>query len=90
MKLAEEIMEILEAFDLTGSYRDAGELVGCDNKTVAHWVGRRDAGELTATAVRRERSIEPFLAKLEEWMEHSKCQPSRNSSVLVFLRHVIP
>lgn len=72
MKHAEEIMEILEAFDLTGSYRDAGELVGCDHKTVAHWVGRRDAGELTATTAPRERLIGPFLAKLEEWMEHSK------------------
>ena len=29
MKSAEEIMEILEAFDLTGSLRDAGELAGC-------------------------------------------------------------
>jgi hypothetical protein len=30
MKSDEEIMEILEAFDLTRSYRDAGELAGCD------------------------------------------------------------
>ena len=71
MKHAEEIMEILEAFDLTGSYRDAGELAGCDHKTVAHWVARRDAGELTATAEPRDRVIDPFLAKLEEWMEQS-------------------
>lgn len=26
MKSAEEIMEILDAYDLTGSFRDAGEL----------------------------------------------------------------
>lgn len=71
MKHAEEIMEILEAFDLTGSYRDAGELAGCDHKTVAHWVARRDAGELTATAEPRDRVIDPFLVKLEEWMEQS-------------------
>ena len=31
MKRDEEIMEILEAFDLTGSYRAAGELAGCDH-----------------------------------------------------------
>ncbi len=72
MKHAEEIMEILEAFDLTHSYRDAGELAGCDHKTVAHWVARRDAGELTATAEPRDRVTDPFLVKLEEWMEQSK------------------
>ncbi|HSS10860.1 MAG TPA: IS21 family transposase [Acidimicrobiales bacterium] len=72
MKHAEEIMHILEAFDLTNSYRDAGELTGCDHKTVAHWVARRDAGELTATIEPRDRIIDPYLEKLEEWMEHSK------------------
>ena len=36
-------MEILEAFDLTGSLRGAAELAGCDHKTVAHWVRARDA-----------------------------------------------
>jgi hypothetical protein len=29
VKSAEEIMNILEAYDLTGSLRDAGELAGC-------------------------------------------------------------
>jgi transposase len=72
LKSAEEIMEILEAFDLTRSFRDAGELAGCDHKTVAHWVARRDAGELTATSARRPRIIDGFLPKLEEWMEASK------------------
>jgi hypothetical protein len=71
VKHAEEIMEILEAFDLTQSCRDAGELAGCDHKTVAHWVARRDAGELTATPVRRPQLIDEFLPKLEEWMEAS-------------------
>lgn len=65
-------MEILEAFDLTRSFRDAGELAGCDHKTVAHWVARRDAGELAAKSVRRARIIDGFLPKLEEWMETSK------------------
>jgi hypothetical protein len=35
MKPNEEVMEILEAFDLTGSYRAAARLAGCDPKTVA-------------------------------------------------------
>jgi hypothetical protein len=30
----EEIMEILEAFDLTRSLRDAAELAGCSHHTV--------------------------------------------------------
>ena len=71
MKHREEIMQILEAFDLTNSYRDAGELARCSPNTVAHWVARRDAGELTATAVRRPQLIDEFLPKVEEWMQAS-------------------
>ena len=40
LKSSEEVMEILEAFDLAGSLRGAAELAGCDHKTVAHWVRR--------------------------------------------------
>ena len=43
MKRPEEVMEILEAYDLTGSFRQAAALVGCDHKTVAHWVAVREA-----------------------------------------------
>lgn len=71
MKHDEEIMEILEAFDLTQCYRSAGELAGCDHHTVAYWVARRDAGELTASAPRRAQLIDPYLPKLEEWMQAS-------------------
>ncbi len=71
MKSAEEIMQILEAFDLTQSQRDAGELAGCSPNTVALWLARRDAGELTAPPVHRRQIIEEFLPKLEEWMETS-------------------
>src|SRR5450756_683804 len=48
MKSAEEIMNVLEAYDLTGSYRDAAELAGCSHHTVAHYVALRAAGKLTA------------------------------------------
>jgi len=71
VKSAEEIMHILEAFDLTNSYRDAGELTGCSPNTVALWVTKRDAGELTATTVRRLQLIDEFLPKVEEWMAAS-------------------
>ena len=46
-------MEILEAFDLTGTLRGAAELAGCDHKTVAHWVrAREEAGGGLPVAVR--------------------------------------
>jgi hypothetical protein len=71
VKSDEEIMEILEAYDLTGSYRDAGELAGCSHHTVADHVEARAAGSL-GEAARRDQLIDPFLAKLEEWVEASK------------------
>ena len=36
-------MEILEAYDLVGSYRGAARLAGCHHHTVKHYVERRDA-----------------------------------------------
>ncbi|WP_331459800.1 IS21 family transposase [Jatrophihabitans cynanchi] len=72
MKSAEEIMHMLEAFDLTGSLRDAAELAGCSHHTVAKHVAARDAGQLTDQAAARPMLIDEFLPKMEEWMEHSK------------------
>lgn len=74
MKSYEEVMEILEAFDLTRSYRDAAELAGCSHHTVKHWVDQRDAGELPVPneTVERPKLIDPFLAKVEEWVERSE------------------
>jgi transposase len=76
VKSREEIMEILEAFDLTRSYRDAAELVGCSHHTVADWVAKRDAGLLPmeGEVVRRERMIDPFLPKIEEWVVRSRAK----------------
>lgn len=73
MKSDEEIMEILEAFDLTRSFRDAGELAACSPNTVAHWVAARDTGALDVPA-RRDHLIDPFLAKVEEWVEASNAK----------------
>jgi molybdenum-dependent DNA-binding transcriptional regulator ModE len=42
VKSAEEIMNILEAYDLTGSLRDAAELAGCSHHTVARYVAERE------------------------------------------------
>ena len=72
MKSREEIMNMLEAFDLTGSLRDAGELAGCSHRTVAAYVAKRDEGRLPGVGpVRRKRIIDPWLAKIEEWVERS-------------------
>src|SRR5919204_1632078 len=64
-------MEILAAYDLTGSYRDAAELVGCSHHTVARYVRARDAGEVRTTPARRGHLIDPFRDKLEEWVDAS-------------------
>lgn len=73
VKDGKEVQEILEAYDLTGSFRAAGELAGCSPNTVAGWVARRDRGELgdLVGPVRRDRKLDPFLAKIEEWVDRS-------------------
>ena len=48
MKSREEIMEILEAFDLTRSVPRRGELAGCSHHTVARWVGQARRGRVAA------------------------------------------
>jgi transposase len=64
-------MQILEAVDLTGSLRAAGELAGCSHHTVAGYVAAREAGGLSDRPAVRPQLIDEFLPKLEEWMEHS-------------------
>lgn len=72
MKSAEEIMEILEAYDLTGSFRDAAELAGCSHHTVAAYVARRDAGLVGRAKVARPMLIDGFLPQVEAWVENSE------------------
>jgi hypothetical protein len=73
VKSAEEIMNILEAYDLTGSLRDAGELAGCSHHTVARYVRAREEGRLVPGAsAPRTGVIDEFLPKLEELVERSK------------------
>lgn len=74
MKSSEEIMEILEAYDLTGGFRAAAELAGCDHKTVAHYVALRDAGQTPQDRLRRAMAVDPFLDKVEEWVDRSNGQ----------------
>ncbi|MBA3574656.1 MAG: IS21 family transposase [Pseudonocardiales bacterium] len=74
MKSYEVVMEILEAFALTNSYRAAGELAGCSHHTVEHYVRLRDEGRLPTAGVQPERVklIDPHLSKVEEWVERSR------------------
>src|SRR5438445_723894 len=65
-------MEILAAYDLTGSYRDAAALVGCSHHTIARYVRARDAGELRTTPAERSQVIDPYREKIEEWIDASR------------------
>ena len=64
-------MEILEAFDLVGSYRGAAELAGCDHHTVKHYVARRDAGRSPEAGVVRASMIDAFRPKIDEFVARS-------------------
>jgi transposase len=66
-----EIMEILEAYDLTRCAYSAGQLAGCDPKTVARYVAVRDGGGDPLTRAARPKLIDPFLPKIEEWVDRS-------------------
>ena len=67
-----EIMEILEAFDVTGVAHSAALLCDADPKTVRRYARARDLGRPVAAAVARPRLIDPFLDKIEEWVERSE------------------
>lgn len=67
----EKILEILEAYDLTKSFRSAAALVGCDHHTVARYVAARAAGLDPSTGSDRESVTEPFVDKIHEWIDRS-------------------
>ena len=71
MKSAEEIMRILDAYDLTGSLRDAGELAGCSHHTVKSYVERRATGGELGQGAARPQLIDEYLPKVEERVERS-------------------
>lgn len=58
-------MEILAAYDLTGSLRATAELTGCSHHTVARHVAARDAGRPIAEPPARDRVTDPFIPKIE-------------------------
>jgi len=73
VKKGEEAMEILEAYDATGSLRRAAALAGCDHKTVARVVAAREAagGGLPVRA-RSRPLVDPFSEKIDELVDRSR------------------
>jgi transposase len=88
VKKPEEVMEILEAYDLTGSFRQAAALVGCDHKTVAYWVRLRDeAGGMPVVERARPAMEAVFAAKIDELVDrsHGKIRADKAHGKLVAL-----
>ena len=71
-KSGREIMEIFEAFDLTGTAWSAAQLTGYDAKTVARYVAVREAGGDPLAKTCRPRLIDGFMPKVEELADRSK------------------
>jgi len=71
-KSGREIVEIFEAFDLTGTAWSAAQLTGCDAKTVARYVAVREAGGDPLARAARPRLIDGFMPKIEEMVDRSK------------------
>jgi transposase len=70
-KSGREIMEILEAYDLTGCAHSAAQLTGTDRKTVLRYVALRDAGTDPVERQRRARAVDEFAGKVEELVDRS-------------------
>lgn len=64
-------MEVLEAFDLTKSYRAAGQLVGVDHHTVARAVAARSLGQGAGEPSQPAGVAEAFADKIAEWIDRS-------------------
>lgn len=67
----EKAMEILETYDLTGSYRSTAALCGVDHHTVRRYVAARAAGLDPAATIGRPKVADPFTDKITEWIERS-------------------
>ena len=83
-------MEILEAFDATGSFRAAAALAGCSHHTVAVHVAARDAGRPIGATVPRPKAVDEFMPKVEELVDKTqgKVRADKVHEVLVSLGYV--
>src|SRR5581483_3346689 len=65
-------MEILEAYDATGVAHSAASLCDADPKTVRRYALARDLGRPVTRPAARPKLIDPFLDKIEEWVERAE------------------
>ena len=65
-------MEILAAYDLTRSYRDAAKICGVSHNTVRSYVKARQNGAVAPVARQRGRLTDPFLSQMISWVEQSR------------------
>ena len=74
MKDSQKSMEILEAYDLFGSYNGSAKYCGCSPNTVKRLVQLRNAGELgrREQQQKRPKSIDKFFFLIEEAVDKSK------------------
>jgi transposase len=86
-KSGRQIMEILEAFDLTRCAHAAAQLTGVDPKTVARYVAIREAGGNPLESAPRAKLIDPFLEKIEELVDRSH---GKVRADVVHDDHVVP
>jgi transposase len=68
----DKTMEMLEFYDLTGSYRSAALLAGVDHHTVRARVAARAAGLDPGARVGRAKATDPFADKIVEWIDRSQ------------------
>ena len=82
-------MEILEAYDLTGSFRAAAGLVGCDHKTVAYWVRQREEAGGMPVVERARPAMEPLFAeKIDELFMWAFAHPPAPAQRQMALAHI--
>ena len=67
-----EVMEILEAFDRTGSAHSAARLAGCDPKTVRRLVGLREQGVGADAPVGRGRLVDGHTGLVDQMVDASE------------------
>lgn len=67
----DKTMEMLEFYDLTGSYRAAAALAGVDHHTVRARVAARAAGVDPAGRVERPKATDAYADKIVEWIDLS-------------------
>ena len=76
-KSGREIMEIFEAFDLTGTAWSAAQLAGCDAKTVARYVAIREAGGDPPARAARPRLIDGSCRRSRSWSTGARARSGR-------------